>query len=79
MKKIIDMTEIRNARDAEKFRLLQCEFFLDLYRYDKGEPATSLDELADFLAEIGHPKANSKNPLFVGWSIKKRLVEEDES
>ena len=52
---VIDLKQRQVSLDAEKFRLLQAEFWLDLFTYAEGHPPESTEELVGWTSMHRHP------------------------
>jgi len=61
---------MKDAINAEHWRTMQGEFYLDCYLAYNGKPAESPEELHEWLKEAGIP-ADMENPFFRGWMVRK--------
>lgn len=49
MNKVVDLGDQRDRRDGEKYRLHQAQQMLDDFEKAKGRPATSIEELTEWI------------------------------
>ena len=60
----------RDAIDADQWRSLQGEFYLDCFYSQHGRPPGTPDELKDWLQEA-RLFADLDNPFFRGWLVRR--------
>lgn len=60
----------RSAIDAERWRTLQSEFYLDCYFAQHGRPADDPEQLREWLQQA-QLFAETANPFFRGWLVRR--------
>jgi hypothetical protein len=76
MAQIVDLFARQNRISAEKWRLLQAEFLLDLFAYAHRRNADSTEELGQWIqANPDLPKADLEDPVFTGWLLRRTVRE----
>ena len=73
MANVIDLTAMRNERDAKEWRNLQAGFLLDLFAYYNKRRASDMDELTRWVKSTIPPKAEGE--IFYGWLLRRTVAE----
>jgi hypothetical protein len=61
---------MRDAIDADAWRALQGEFYLDCFQAQHGRPAQGPEELRAWLQDA-QLFADAENPFFRGWLVRR--------
>jgi hypothetical protein len=71
---IIDLSAYRDSIDADRWREVQAQFFLDCFEYVQGRPAASPEEVGDWLKQQTRPlRASLEDDFFRGWLVRYAL------
>lgn len=77
-KTVIDLQQRQDKIDAHKYRLLQAEFWLDLFAYTQGRPSESTDELGAWIEQNRErlPAPSTDSDFFRGWLMRRTVQDE---